>query len=425
MVTEKGIASSGAVLVIASRSLDVPQSVLLKGLSLSVPASSAIMQIGYSDPVPWIARERAQVIAEAYVAYRSPKPAASQHGTKTATTPTTATLHATLITPAALPTSPSSPNYLVDIIAGLVVGLGLAMGTAAIRDRLDDRFRGPLDVEAQTGTQVLAMIPAYRTLSRDPASELPLLWNPDSVVAEAYRSLRTRVVVAADARGARMLLVTSPAWENKSTVAANLAVALAQSGRRTVLVCADLRWGRAHEIFGVDNDEGLTMLLDRQTNLAAALRTTGIHNLRLLPPGPLPPDPAEFVQRRCLRTLLGELRSNADFVVIDAPPALASPDFAPVANLAEMILLVGDARKSTRVHGQAAMREADDVTGKVVGYVLYNVGRRRWLRASMPAATNEPPETDVWSGHDSGVDGHEAEWKLRPTRNITMTSGPS
>jgi capsular exopolysaccharide synthesis family protein len=419
MVTEKGIASSGAVLAIASRSLDVPQSVLLKGLSLSVPASSAIMQVGYSDPVPWIARERAQVIAEAYVAYRSPKPAAPQHGTKTGTQ-TTATLHATLITPAALPGSPSSPNYLVDIIAGLVVGLGLAVGTAAIRDRLDDRFRGPLDVEAQTGTPVLAMIPAYRTLSRDPASELPLLWNPDSVVAEAYRSLRTRVVVAADARGARMLLVTSPAWENKSAVAANLAVALAQSGRRTVLVCADLRWGRAHEIFGVDNDEGLTMLLDRQTNLAAALRTTGIHGLRLLPPGPLPPDPAEFVQRPCLRTVLEELRHNADFVVIDAPPALASPDFAPVAHLAEMILLVGDARKSTRVHGQAAMREADDVTGKVVGYVLYNVGRRRWLRASMPAATNEPPETDIWS-RSGPVDGHPAGPPMRPAKNITLT----
>ena len=424
MVTEKGIASSGAVLTIASRSLGVPQSVLLQGLSLTVPASSSIMEIGYSNPVPWIARERAQVIAEAYVAYRSPKPAPAQHTTKTATLPVI-TLHATLITRAALPTSPSSPNYLIDIAAALIVGLGLGIGTAAIRDHLDDRFRGPLDLEAQTGVQVLALVPAFRTVGRDPASELALVWSPDSVVAEAYRSLRTRVVAAAATRGARTLLVTSPAWEKRSTVAANLAVALAQSGRRTVLVCADLRWGHAHELLGVDNDEGLTMLLDRRTDLASALRTTSIHALRVLPPGPLPPDPAAFLQRPALRTVLGELRSQADFVVIDAPPLLASPDITPLAHLAEMILCVGDARKTTRTHGQAAMREAGEAADNLVGWVLYNVGRRRWLRpSSAPAPTVEPPDLDVWARHDV-VDGHEAPPSRRPTKNITLTGGPA
>jgi tyrosine-protein kinase len=425
MVTEKGIASSGAVLAIAARSLGVPQSVLLKGLAIKVPASSSIMGIGYSDPVPWIARERAQVIAEAYVAYRSPKPATPRHGTTTASQSGT-TLRATLITPAALPTSPSSPNDLIDIAVALILGLGLAIGSAAIRDHLDDRFRGPLDLEAQTGTRVLALIPAFRTVSRDPASELALVWSPDSVVAEAYRNLRTRVVAAASARGARTLLVTSPAWERKSTVAANLAVALAQSGRRTVLVCADLRWGWAHELFGVGNDAGLTMLLDRRTDLAAALRTTSIHALRVLPPGPLPADPAAFLQRAALRTVLGELRSHADFVVIDAPPLLASPDTTPLAHLAEMILFVGDARKTTRALWQAAMREAADAAGKLVGSVLYNVGRHRWLRRSRAQAvlTFEPPDPDVWPRHDM-VDGHEVTPSRVPAKNITLTSGPA
>jgi succinoglycan biosynthesis transport protein ExoP len=425
MVTEKGIASSGAVLTIASRVLGVPQSVLLKGLSLKVPASSSIMAVAYSNPVPWIARERAQVIAEAYVAYRSPKPAPVPKGAKAATTPAVVTLHATLITPAALPTSPSSPNYVTDIAAALIVGLGLGIGTAAIRDHLDDRFRGPLDLEAQTGAQVLALVPAFRTVSRDPASELALVWSPDSVVAEAYRSLRTRVVATAATRGARTLLVTSPAWEKRSTVAANLAAALAQSGRRTVLVCADLRWGHAHQLLGVDNDEGLTMLLDRRTDLASALKTTSIHALRVLPPGPLPADPAAFLQRPALRTVLGELRSQADFVVIDAPPLLASPDITPLTHLAEMILCVGDARKTTRTHGQAAMREAGEAADNLVGWVLYNVGRRRWLRpSSAPALTVEPPDLDVWSRPDA-VDGHEAPPSRRPTKNITLTSGPA
>ena len=423
MVTEKGIVSSGVVLAIASRALGVPQSELLNGLSVNVPASSSIMQIAYSDPVPWIARERAQVIAEAYVTYRRPKATSSRH--KTTITQASTALRATLITAAPLPTSTSSPNYLVDILAGLVVGLGLGIGTAGIRDHLDDRFRGPLDLEAQTGAPVLALVPAFRSASRNPARQLAIVWSPNSVVAEAYRSLRTKVVTAAASRGARTLLITSPGWEKKSTVAANLAVALAQSGRRTVLVCADLRWGRAHELFPVDNDEGLSMLLDRRTDTAAALKATGIHNLRLLPPGPLPADPAELLQRPALRTVLGELRSHADFVIIDAPPLLVGSDTMPLAHLAEMILLVGDARKSTRAHVQAAMREAGEAADKLIGCVLYNVGRRRWLRGpTAPAGTIDPPDLDVWSRYDA-LDGHQAGNSRPPATNISLTAGPA
>src|SRR5258708_14429940 len=353
MVTEKGIVSSGAVVATASHDLGVPQSVLLNGLSMSVPAGSSIMQVAYSDPVPWTARERAQVIAEAYVKYRSPRTTSARHSTRTApgtaprTTPTQLgnVLRATVITAAALPTSPSSPNYLIDILAALVVGLVLPICIAALRDHLDDRIRGPLDLEAQTGAPVLALVPAFRAVSRDPGSELPLTWSPDSLVAEAYRNLRTQVVMAAAPREARILLVTSPAWETRSTVAANLSAALAQSGRRTVLVCADLRWGRAHELFGADNSEGLTMALDHRIGLAAALRSTGVRDLLLLPPGPLPADPAELLQRPALRTLLRELRGRADFVVLDGPPLLASPDTVALAQLADMALLVCDARK--------------------------------------------------------------------------------
>jgi succinoglycan biosynthesis transport protein ExoP len=425
MVTEKGIVSSGAILGIASRILGVTQSVLLRGLSVNVPAGSSIMNVAYADPVPWIARDRAQVIAEAYVHYRSPPPTPAGKGSKAAAQ-VVSTLRATLITPATLPRSPSSPNSLVDILAALVVGLGLAIGSAALRDHLDDRFRGPLDLEARTGAAVLALVPAFRTASRAAAAELALLWNPDSVVAEAYRSLRTRVLTEAAARGARTLLVTSPGWEKKGTVAANLAVALAQSGRRTILVCADLRWGSTHELFGVRNDEGLTTLLDARADCATALQKTVVANLQLLPPGPLPSDPAEILQRTALRTVIGGLRSQADFVIIEAPPILASPDFSPLAQRAEMMLLVGDARKSTRAHLQAALREAGDAASKLVGCALYNVGRRRWLRRSPePLVVTDPPlEADEWSGRDT-VDGHEVAFSQQHATYVSLPAGDS
>jgi polysaccharide biosynthesis transport protein len=425
MVTEKGIVSSGVVLTVASRSLGVPWSVLRHGLSVSVPASSSILQIVYADPVPWVARERAQVIAEAYVAYRTPKLPPAPKGTKPATTPVLGNaLRATVITPASLAASPSSPNYLLDISIALVVGLGLGIGTAALRDHLDDRFRDPYDLEAQTGAPVLALVPAFRSLTRDPASRLAVVWNPDSVIAEAYRGLRTRVRAAAARRGARTLLVTSPAWEQKSTVAANLAAALAQSGKRTVLVCADLRWGYAHELFGVENHEGLTTVLDRRSDLVSVLRTTSIRRLLVLTAGPLPADPAETLQRAALQTVLGELRANADFVIIDAPPVLATPDAAPLAHLAEMIVIVGDARKSTRTHLRAALHEVDDVAGKLIGCVLYNVGRHRWVRRPRAATvTAESPEPDIWPRFGE-VDGHEAASSPEPAKDIRLGTGP-
>ncbi len=368
MVTEKGIVSSGAILGIASRILGVRQSILLKGLSVNVPAGSSIMNVAYSDPVPWI----------------------------------------------------------VDILAALVVGLGLAIGSAALRDHLDDRFRGPLDLEAGTGAAVLALVPAFRTVSRTPAAELALLWSPDSVVAEAYRSLRTRVLREADARGAKTLLVTSPGWEKKGTVAANLAVALAQSGRRTILVCADLRWGNTHELFGVHNDEGLTTLLDARGDHATALQNTVVGNLRLLPPGPLPSDPAEILQRTALRTVIGGLRTQAEFVIIEAPPLLASPDFTPLAQRAEMVVLVADARKSTRAHLHAALREAGDAASKLVGCVLYNVGRRRWLRRSPApiAATDPPRDVDEWSRRDA-VNGHGGALSAEHATYVSLPTGDS
>lgn len=426
MVTEKEIVASTAVLGIASRTLGVPVAELSRGLSLNVPAGSSIMQVGYSDPAPWVARERAQIIAESYVTYRTPKPAAAprHHAPATATAPAAiTTLHATLITPAGLPASPSSPNYLIDILAALVVGLGLAIGTAAIRDHLDDRLRGPSDVQTRSGAPVLSLIPAYQPLSRDPASHLTIVWSAHSVVAEAYRGLRTRVIAAGAARGARTLLVTSAGWERKSMIAANLAVALAQSGRRTVLVCADLRWGSAHRLLGVPNETGLATLLDGRAELASVLRAPGIHGLRVLPPGPLPDDPAELLQRPALRTVLGELRSRSDFVVIDAPPLLATSDTAPLARHTEMILLVSDARRSTRGHLDAAIHEAGESAGKLIGSVLYNVGHRRWLRRG-PA-----PRPDAGLPGRPGplpgvMDGHEAT-ELHPANNVSVTADPS
>jgi succinoglycan biosynthesis transport protein ExoP len=397
MATEKSIASSGAVLAPASRAVHIPEQDLLSGLSVSVPPNTYLLQISYSSPDPATAQQRAQAIANAYVAYRSGSSGSGNTASPgsvpgAGTTPSagsgpgsSTSPSATVVTPASLPASPSSPDYLLDIGVALLIGACIGIGTAGLRDHLDDRVRGSLDLEAQAGAPVLALIPAPEPADDgargpgDPATSLAMVSSPESVTAEAYRGLRTRLVQAAAAQGAGMLLITSPGWEDRGAVAANLAAALAQSGRSTILVCADLRWGGAHHFFGPGSDgggdgaesaEGLAGLLDWRARLPSALLTTSIPGLRLLPPGPPPPDPAAALQRPALRAVLGEIRNLADFAVIESPPLLASADTGPLAELTDMVLLVADTRQTSRAQVRAAARELEQAGGSLTGCVL-------------------------------------------------------
>jgi capsular exopolysaccharide synthesis family protein len=398
MNTEAGIATSGIVLGIASQDTGVSVAALGKGLSVKARGASYVLQILYSSSDPNVAQHRTQAIAQAYTSFRSPHP-----GSKPATPSTAPT--AALITPAMLPTSPYSPKYPLDIGVALIAGLALAVATAWGRDYLDDRLRGPLDLERQADADVLALIPAFRPRGREPGYRLAMALSPRSIVAEAYRGLRTRVLLVAAARNSRTLLVTSPAWEDRGTVAANLAAALAQAGHSTVLVCTDMRWGSAHLVVGTwDDGHGLTELLERRTDLASALQATRVPRLQLLPPGAVPPDPAALLQQPALRAVLNKIRDQADVTVIEAPPLLASPDARSLADTADMTLLVADARASTRAQVRAAARDLQQDRIRLAGCVLVNAGRRRRLRGGRLNTAYDYAENDL-SRHAEASDG--------------------
>jgi len=412
MATEKGIVSSNVVLTIAAHTLKVPVAQLLNGLSAASPGSTYLLNIAYSNPSKYTAQQRAQAIAEAYVTYRTPpKPVpVNSKNSKDKKTTTTApvvitTPTATLITPAVLPTSQSSPKPGLDYAIALLLGLSLGIGTAALRDRLSDRLRGPADLEARTAVPLLALIPGFWRASRKPAGRVVMLSHAESVVADAYRGLRARIVQAAAVQGARTLIVTSPAREDKDAVAANLAVALAQSGQSTVLVCADLRWGQAHRLFEVNDTEGITRFLDGQTSFADALEPVA-PGLKVLPAGPPPLDASAVLQRPAFRAMLSALTDRGDFVVITAPPVLASADALILADIADMTLLVADARHSARAQVRTAMGELEPVHDKIVGCVFTSVGRRRllWRPWAPKTAGNGPPAAAPQ--HDDRVAGN-------------------
>jgi len=383
METEKALVSSNLVLETASSSLGVGARELSRGVSVSVPVDSRVLAIAYAHRDPREARRRAQALADAYVAFHSeqqaPRPPTQNNPANTSRTmgSLAGAVQGVVITPATVPRSPVTPNHLVDLAVALLVGLAVGVGSAMVRDRLDDRLRGTDDVEAHVGRRVLATIPAFRAANGEPTSQLVMVRDPDSSVAEAYRNLRTLLLREATRLDAKTLLVTTPSGEGTTNTAANLAVAMAQAGRRVVLVCADLRRPRTHQVFGVENQVGLTAVVNGRLDLSKALVATNVSDLVLLTAG-WPSDPGAVLLAPTLRKALDELRGMADFVVIDAPPMSAGPDTGVLTEFAEMILLVVDAQRSTGAE-VGTIAHQPEVREKLIGCVLDNVGRRRRL----------------------------------------------
>jgi tyrosine-protein kinase len=421
MGTEKGIASSGTVLSVVSRSLFIPESKLRQGLSVTVPVDTDLLVISFSDPSPQVAQSVAEAVAEEYVLYRASTARSNVTGTVSPTPFPPGAVQPAIVTDATLPTSRVSPNRKLIVGVGLVLGLALGIGLALLRDMLDDGLRGALDLQTQAETPVLAQIPAFRRKRQSLADALIIVRNPNSAVAEAYRNLRTRVLQIAAWRRGNMLLVTSPGREDKSTVAANLATALALTGKNVVLVCADLRWGRTHALFGLDNQLGLANVVNGEATLADALRRTEVPRLLVLPGGQAYVDQSSVLQSTAFLNLLGQLRSQADLLVIDAPPLLASADTAALAELGALILLVADARVSTRAEVRAATKELAHVRDDLIGCVLDNAGGVRRLPAAPIGAAMRP--IDQRANSESGLpvvpaaNGH-----LEPERELGATT---
>jgi capsular exopolysaccharide synthesis family protein len=431
MGTEQGIVTSGAVLAAASRSLHIPMTTLQAAVSVTSPPNTYLLRISYQDSNPHQAQRIAQVITQSYVAYRSPTRSVIVNGKRTTVAAPSSAPEAALITPALLPTGPSTPDVAIDILAGLLLGVALGLGFALIRDRVDDHLRGPEDLETQSGTRVLALIPAFRHRGRDVASGLVMLHSPGTAPADAFRNLRTRLVQVAAWRGTKTVLVAPLVHHEEPSVPANLAAALALAGRHVILVCADIRRPRTQQLFNVEGHVGLTNVLDGSAELASAIQRTEVPGLEILPAGPVPNDPGAVPQSKALPGVLDAIRGRADFVIIDAPPVLAGPDTSVLAELADIVVLVADARHSTRTEVRTAAREVERIHGTLEGFVFVNVGIRRhalkrpanvhvWLPAQGGPSTGQhkpdgivPPIgcPDLTGRHGQEVgDGEKDEW---------------
>lgn len=269
---------------------------------------------------------------------------------------------------AQVPVTPVAPNFTTSLMIGGILGAVAGFALSALRTVLDTRVRSIRDVERATS------VPVVGTIAFDPAAvRQPLIVaaaTRDSRT-EGFRALRTNVeFLAADGSAPVFVITSAGPGEGKSTTAANLAIAFAQSGSRVALVDGDLRMPRVADYFGIEGGAGLTDVLAGRLTASDALQRWGGGALFLLPSGTIPPNPAELLGSAAMSSLLADFRVAFDIVIIDAPPVLLVTDAALLAGRANGALLVVAAGKTTVPRLRAAVDSIDKVGATILGTVI-------------------------------------------------------
>ncbi|MBI1345259.1 polysaccharide biosynthesis tyrosine autokinase [bacterium] len=262
---------------------------------------------------------------------------------------------------------------------GFVFGVFLVTALGLLRELRDLRINSVHELRRAVSYPLLGTITRFTTLVRLPGQwdqvpdALRYLLAPRSSEAESYRALRTALNITGEASGAKVIQITSPeSGDGKSTTAANLAVALAQSGQRVMLIDADLRRPTMHTLFQISNDIGLVDVLNGDLEGINAARQTYVENLAVLPAGQPPANPAELISRPQLTKLLRQARDEYDLVIVDSPPLLAVSDPCALARHTDGVLLVIRLGKTSLSTASRAKEVLSTNNVSVLGMVANN-----------------------------------------------------
>jgi len=268
------------------------------------------------------------------------------------------------------PSRPILPRTGLNVVLGALVGAMLSTGAVVLIEYTDDTIRGAEDVERVTGLRTVASIAHFRAV--EPGAPL-LAARPGSAAGEGFRLLRTEVeILATDTRPQPpILLITGARTQvGTTTVASNLAVSLAQIGRKVLVVDTNLRRPALHEAFGLPNAAGFTSPFLHQAELEQAIQPTRVAGLQVLSAGPTVANPAEVLSFRETADLLAELRKLADYVLLDSPPVLNAADACILAHKADAVLLVAQAGRTTQSDLRQASRILQRAKKPILGVVL-------------------------------------------------------
>lgn len=279
----------------------------------------------------------------------------------------------TVIEPAQLPTASISPDVRLNVLLAAAVAFGLALGTAFLLEYIDDTVKSSDELSESLGLVILGSISKIK--GKDYKDKLIAPKAPFSSTTEAFRRVRNNIQYMAVDQPIKSILITSPeANVGKSTIAANLAVVMAQANLTTIIIDADLRRPVIHKFFNVSNLEGLTDLLcSPALEINGELRETEIDNLRVITSGPLPPNPSELLGSQKMAHLLQRLEEMADIIIFDSPPALAVTDATALANQVDGVILVTHAGRTRRGSAQQAIKSLLQIRAKILGGVINGV----------------------------------------------------
>ena len=292
--------------------------------------------------------------------------------------------------------SPPGPGAQIEPRLAQILGIAalcgfmLGFGAGYLFEALDKRFRTPEEVAALLRLPIMGHIPLIESRRRPARGEegdekaglatvLCVAHRPRGRQAEAYRAVRTALYFSTRTDGEKVIQVTSPnPGDGKTTTAANLALSIAQSGKRVVLVDADFRRPRIHEYFNVDNSVGLSTLITGDAEVPDAVKPSAVENLWLLPTGERPSNPSELLTSARFKELIDVLREQYDFVILDSPPVLVVSDPSAIAPRADAVLMVLRLTKNARSTVRHATETLTGLGAKILGVVVNAVGQSSW-----------------------------------------------
>jgi len=276
-----------------------------------------------------------------------------------------------VVEPAIVPHAPSKPRMKLNIGLGALVGLVGGAGLAFLFGSLAPVIHSVDDLEAVAEVPILASIPGFALRRRSRHRAILLNSDGRSPAGEAFRILGSSILSLASGQLPKTLLIASAEpGAGKSTVLANLAIAMAQAGRQVIVVDSDLRAPCLHEVFDLDNELGVSNVILDLSGMDRALQDTKIQGVRVLPSGPVPPNPAELLGLSKMEELIKRLAEDTDIVLLDSPPMLAIADTAVLAPMVDGVLLVAARHQATGKCIQKALRQLDMVGAKALGLVL-------------------------------------------------------
>ena len=362
MLSFAQLAVSSRVLepVIDDLGLDLTVQELARAIQISNPQSTVILKVTASSADPeraaaianGVADELADVVLEVAPIGPDGKP----------------NISAQTIDAAIVPQFQSSPNKTRDAMLGAIVGGIMGLAFALIAGIMDTRVRNEEILGEVSGAAVLGSIPRSALLSR---GGITVAQDPMGATAEDFRRVRSALTYAnVDSQLHTLLITSASPSEGKSTVAANLAFTLADLRHTVLLIDADLRRPRVHEVAGIDGSVGLTSVLLNESEFKDARYSVPGSSLDILPSGGIAPNPAEILTSEAMSQLIAAASEQYDFVVIDSPPILIVADASLLAPLVDGVIVVVAGVKARRAGESDAVRELEAAGARILGAVL-------------------------------------------------------